>query len=235
MLLALYTWVAGVALPYLADHEASAGRRLGREGVARMKRAVRLNPYHPEYQHDLAMAALNSGPLDAERYAEAADRLRRARLLKPADYRFPLLLARLEDRFAADLFDEEGASRRASRRYAEAARLAPLDPRPALEQASNLASLGQVEEALAVAVAALRIEPHFRRARLMETGLLLRLGRLDQAAGAWRSLQQTDAALRGYRAENSYAADLIRNAPEERRRVLAALASQETAPGRERN
>jgi O-antigen ligase len=221
VMLAFFFWIGCIALPYVAHVEAEAGRAEGREGLESMRQAARLNPYHPDYQHALAMAALNSGPIDAEHYAEAADRLARARALKPIDYRFPLLLARVEDRFADVLFEDRGAAGRAADLYAEAVRLAPLDPRPALEQAAFLASRGRLEEGLAAVSAALRIEPHFRRARLMQIDLLLQLRRPKGLPEAWRALRATDEALRDYHPESTYAADLTRDAPEQRQRIVA--------------
>lgn len=222
--IALVTWTAAVLLPYLAYRDAVAARAGGRGGLARMERAARLNRYQPEYQHDLAMAAINQGRPDAPAYARAMEHLATAARLKPIDSRFPLMLARLEARLGGTLFDDPQAGERAARLYAAAVRLAPLDPRPRLEQAGHLAELGRLQEALDALRAALELEPHFRRARLLQVSLLARLDRPEAAGNAWAALRSTDAVLAEYIPDSSYAADLTRDAPQERDRLLAVLA-----------
>jgi O-antigen ligase len=216
-------FAGAVLLPYLADHEARAARRQDARGLRRMERAARLNPLHPEYRHDLAMATLNSGPPTAERYAEAALHLVAARRLKPIDPRFPLLLARLEAGIGEALFSDASAGGRAAALYAEAAALAPLDPRPLLEMAGHLARLQNHQEALEAAGAALKLEPNFVRARILEASILAGLGRAEEARAAFGRLLATEQALRGFIPESGYAADLVRGAPEERQSLERLL------------
>jgi len=222
--IALVTWSGAVLLPYLAHRDAVAARAGGRGGLARMERAARLNRYQPEYRHDLAMAAINQGRPDPPAYALAMEQLATAARLKPIDSRFPLMMARLEARLGGTLFDDPQAGERAARLYAAAVRLAPRDPRPRLEQAGHLAELGRLEEALESLRAALVQEPHFRRARLLQVSLLVRLGRPEEAGNAWEALRSTDAVLADYMPDSSYAADLTRDAPQERDRLLQVLA-----------
>ncbi len=223
---ALVIWGTGILLPYLAHRDATAARAGGRRGLERMERAARLNPYQPEYQHDLAMARINQGEADARAYAGAMDRLQRARRLKPIDPRFPVLMARLEVRFGDTLFDDPLAGERAAALYREAVRLAPLDPRPRLEEAGHLADLGRLEEALESLQAALELEPRFRRARLLQVSLLVQLERPDDTNAAWEALRVTDAVLEAYSPDSSYAADLTRDAPRERERLVALLSGR---------
>jgi hypothetical protein len=225
VMLAAYLFCVGVALPYLADREAQAAKRLGGSGLARMERAARLNPYHPEYQHDLAMAALNSELPDLERFAEAAERLERAEQLKSIDYRFPLLLARLESRLSKAQSGDESLLERATTLYARAVDLAPRDPRPLLEQAGHLSSVEDVRGALKAVTRALELEPHFRRAKILKVSILLRMGFDDEAREGWEALHETDAVLEGYRADSSYAADLVADAPHERREIDRRIAA----------
>lgn len=228
---ALVTWGAGVLLPYLADRDARLALSDGRQGLARMERAARLNPYQPEYQQNLAMAAVNQGRPDAPAYALAMEHLTLAARLKPIDSRFPLMMARLEAWLGNTLFDDPQADERAAGLYRKAVSLAPLDPRPRLEEAAHLAGMGRLEQALESLRVALQLEPHFRRARLLQVSLLVRLGRPDAANEAWLALENTDAALAAYQADSSYAVDLTRDAPRERDRLLALLADGgETGP-----
>ncbi|HEU4403532.1 MAG TPA: O-antigen ligase family protein [Candidatus Polarisedimenticolia bacterium] len=220
---AAYLFVAAILLPYLADREARAALRLGREGLQRMERAARLNPLQPEYRQALAMAALNSSLPAPERYARASLGLLEARRLKPIDDRFPLLLGRLEADVARPLFDDKSAARRATEFYREAARLAPLDPRPLLELAGWLDQNGEREEALAATAQALRLEPNFLRARILTASILLDLGRREEARGEERSLRASLLALKGYHPDSQYAADLVADDPVARERLLARL------------
>jgi O-antigen ligase len=222
-LLALQLIGGGVLLPYLAYRAATRARRLGGAGLALMQRAARLNPWQPEYRQALAMAALQSGSVDAPAYARSAGRLQQARRLDPTDYRYPLLLARLEDRFAARLFDDRSAPGRAAVLYREAARLADPDPRPLLELAGHLDHFGQQEEALGALGRALQLEPNFIGAEVLRCDILLRLGRTEEARRALQQVRQAGERLRGYRPASSYAAEIVADRPLERQRLEQAL------------
>jgi len=229
--LALAAWCAAcVSLPYLSWREATAARAGGREAWPRMLRAARLDPWNAEYHHDLAMASLNSGPPDVARYLAAAAELDEARRLDPREPRFALLRARLEARAGRALFADPSADRRAAAGYADAARLAPTDPRPRLEQAGHLADIGRTGEALVCIETALAIEPHYRRARLSQVEMLIRLERREEARAAWQELLASDRLIAGYVPDSGYAAEIVADAPA-RRRALEALLEAMAAPG----
>ena len=225
----IYLFFLAVLLPYLADHEARVARRLGREGLPRMRRAAGLVPFQPEYHHDLAMAVLNSGPLSAEGFAEAESELLEAERLKPIDYRFPLLLARVEARFAPRLFDDRAAKVRALERYHRAVRLAPLDPRPRLELAAHLVDLDRRPEALEVVREGLRLEPDFVRARILEASILLDLDRHEDAEVSLAAVRATLSALSEYFPTSGYAIEITADARPERERLEAILGGPGTA------
>ena len=204
-----------VILPYLAHREAEAARGLDRAGLQRMGRAASLNRLHPEYRHDLAMAVLNLGPIEADRYAASSRHLLEARRLKPNDYRFPLLLARLEARVGERIFGDVGAVGRANDLYRESARLSPSDPRPLLEWGGHLSSTGSPREAIEVLERALLREPHFLRAAALKVSLLLDLGDLEGARAAFQYLDSARDELSGYRPDSPYAREIVRLDQEE--------------------
>jgi tetratricopeptide (TPR) repeat protein len=187
-----------------------------------MRLAARLNPLHPGYRHDLAMAHLNSGPLDATRYAGAYLLLEEARRRDPVDPRYPLLMARLEAIAGDRLFGDPAAIEHATRLYREAAALAPLDPRPRLELARHLHAR-RPEEALAVLREALGLEPHYLRARLLEARVLFDLGRRDEARAAWQRAEASRVMLAALAPASGYAAELATDLPEFRARLRADL------------
>jgi O-antigen ligase len=232
MLLALglvYLFLLAVLLPFLGDREAANARRMGREGLPRMRRAARLVPFQPEYHHDLAMALLNSGPLSPDSLAETQSELLEAERLKPADYRFPLLLARLEARAVPRLFADPGAGERAVDLYDRSVRLAPLDPRLRVEMAALLVDLGRSERALQVVRQALQLEPAFVRARIMEGSILLDLGRRDEARAALQAAGGTLAGLPAPLPDSGYAREILADARSERERLEALLGGPATA------
>jgi len=105
--------------------------------------------------------------------------------------------------------------------YDEAVRLSPCDPRPRFEQAGFLAEQGRTEEARATLEAALVVEPHFRRARILLLDLFERDRRLEEARAGLDALLASDAALRDYVPDSPYAAEIVRDAPAERELVTA--------------
>jgi tetratricopeptide (TPR) repeat protein len=175
------------------------------------------------------MAILNLGPLSAETFAEAESELLEAERLKPIDYRFPLLRARLEARFAPRLFADRGAAERATVLYRRAVRLAPLDPRPRLELAAHLVDQGRRPEALEVVREGLRLEPDFVRARILEASILLDLGRHEDAVASLAAVRATLSALSEYSPESGYASEITADARPERERLEAVLGGRATA------
>jgi len=223
-LVTVVLWMAagGVIGPFIAWKSAVRARAAGKEGLPLMERAARLDPWNAEYHTDLAMATLNSGPPDPERYARAAIELDAARRCAPRDSRLALYRARLEARAGGGLLSDTGAGARAEALYREAAALAPTDPRPRLEQAGMLSDRGRPEEALDAAEAALAIEPHYRRARLLQIDLLLRLHRDTDLGPAFDRLAATDAVLAGYAPDSGYASEIAGDDETLRRRIETA-------------
>jgi O-antigen ligase len=216
----------GVLAPALGDRAARRARLQGAAGVGEMERAARLVPLHPGYRHDLAMAALNTPPFGVERYADAVRRLKEACRLKPIDHRYPLLLARLMAERAPRLFSAPGTDKEAAALYREAVRLAPLDPGPRLEAAAFLWTRGRPEEGLGLLREALVLEPHYVRARILETRILLDLGRQEEAERSRGLLAVTLERIEGVRPESGYGREILADSPSERRRL------EETEGGR---
>jgi Flp pilus assembly protein TadD len=176
------------------------------------------------------MAAINSGPPTAEAYAEAWRLIAEARRLKPIDPRFPLLLGRLETIAGNRLFHDRGAPGRAVALYREAIALSPHDPRPRLELGHYLIETDDLPGALAEARAALEVEPHFVRARILEASVLARLGRGAEAAAARAALEATLGVVRGFNPGSGYGREIVQDAPESRAR-LDDLLRGAPAPG----
>src|SRR6185503_16747431 len=103
---------------------------------------------------------------------------------------------------------DTGADARALALYGDAIRLAPTDPRPAMEAAGFLAARGRDAEALERLGTALAIEPNYRRARLIQIGLLAKLGRTDAARTAAAALAESDRVLASYTPDSGYAAEI---------------------------
>jgi O-antigen ligase len=213
----------GVLGPWLGWREAAAARALGAAGLRRLERAARLDPWNPWHREGLAMAALQGGPPDRERYAAAAIHLDEARRLAPREARLALLRARLEAVAARSLFPAGATAARAAALYDEAATLAPRDPRPRLEQAGWLAEQGRPRAARAALEAAIAVEPNYRRARILLTSLLEKEGEHVEARRAYDALLASDEALRDYVPDSGYAAEIARDAPEERNRAAAGF------------
>lgn len=234
--LAVTLWLTGAIFPYAAWRESGRARASGRSGLPAMRRASHLDPANAEYHLGLGMAALNSGPPTADRYAEAAEELLEARRCNPGDPRFPLLLGRLEARATRTIFvpavagdagdaGDTGGAAVAEKLYESAVGLAPRDPRPRLEQAGFLLDHGRPEDAAATLDAALQIEPNYRRARILLAATELRLGRTEEAKKTWQALLESDSTLSGYVPDSPYAAEIVADEPRERATVTAAMAS----------
>jgi tetratricopeptide (TPR) repeat protein len=89
--------------------------------------------------------------------------------------------------------------------------------------AGLLDDLGRPQEALEVIHEALKREPHFVRARILEGSLLLRLGRRAEALVSFQALDQTLGILGTWPLDSGYARDLAADAPAERGRLAEAL------------
>jgi hypothetical protein len=225
-ILLLWAWVVagGVVQPWRAWRDATAARALGEAGLGRLRRAAQIDPFNPWHREGLAMAALQGGgPPDRARYAAASIELDTALQLAPREPRLLLLRARLEGVAARSLFPAPATIDRAAALYDEAVRSAPCDPRPRLEQAGFLAEHGRTGEARATLVAAVALEPNYRRARLLLADLDERDSKNAEAAAALDALLASDAALRDYLPDSPYAAEIVRDAPAERQRITSRI------------
>jgi O-antigen ligase len=222
ILLAGACLVAGcVVRPWIAWRDAAAARAQGAAGLPRLRHAAAIDPFNPWHREGLAMAALQGGPPDRERYAAAAIDLDAARRLAPREARPALLRARLEAVAARALFPVPATIARAAAMYDEAVRLSPCDPRPRIELAGFLAEQGRTEAARATLEAALVVEPHFRRARILLLDLFERDRHWEEARASLDALLASDDALSDYVPDSPYAAEIVRDAPAERERVTA--------------
>ena len=212
-----------VVYPWVAWREARAARGLGAAGLPRLERAARIDPLNPWHREGQAMAALQGGPPDRERYAAAARHLDDARALAPREARLALLRARLEAVAARSIVPGEATMARAAALYGDAVALAPHDPRPRLEQAGWLAGIDRSGDAIATLEAALAIEPNFRRARILLTSLLEREGDPEGARRSYDALLASDEALRDYSPDSGYATEIARDSPQERQAIAARL------------
>jgi O-antigen ligase len=221
----LCAWIAaaGVVFPYLGWREAETARSLGREGLPHMRRAATLVPGDAAPHRDLAMAELQGGPPDARRYAAASIELDAARSAAPRDATLALLRARLEAIAATHLFPGGPAAARAAALYDEAAGLAPTDPRPRFEAAGYFDSQGLHEEAIDHLRDGLRLEPHYRRARLALIDLLARAGREEEARREASELGRSDRLLRDYLPDSPYAQEITADDPSRRAAIPASL------------
>jgi O-antigen ligase/tetratricopeptide (TPR) repeat protein len=221
----LCAWIAaaGVLFPYLGWREAERARSLGREGLPHMRLSATLVPADAAPHRDLAMAQLQGGPPDARRYAAAAIELEAARSDAPRDATLALLRARLEAIAATRIFPGGPAAARAAALYDEAAGLAPTDPRPRFEASGYFDSQGLHEEAIDRLRDALRLEPHYRRARLALIDLLARAGRDEEARREASELGRSDRLLRDYSPDSPYAQEITADDPVRRASIPASL------------
>ena len=214
----LCAWIAaaGVVFPFRGWREAETARALGKDGVPHMRRAAALVPFDAAPHRDLAMAELQGGPPDARRYAAAAIELDAAHADAPRDATLVLLRARLEAIAATRLFPGGPAAARAAALYDEAVRLAPTDPRPCFEAAGFLDTLGRRDAAIDRLREALRLEPHYRRARLALVDLLARAARAAEARREASELGRSDLLLRDYVPDSPYAKEITADDPARR-------------------
>jgi len=131
--------------------------------------------------------------------------------LAPGDPSAFALMGRLYARAVADFPGAgPGAIEAADTCYGEAIGRSPFDARLLLERGGFRLATGRAAAALADASAALRLEPRALAGRQLELEALLESGRVEEAAGSLRRLDEESARLRGYEPENGYEASLIR-------------------------
>ncbi len=177
-----------------------------------LEQAQRWNPYHRDYAYWLGRTmARASGRLTREHLALADGWLGRAGQIEPHDDRAEAERGLLMRRAASEaVFPAEAARRAALRRFEEAARRDPLDPRVRCYAGLVALRLGDFDRARAEAGEAARLEPNFLDAHLLAADASQRAG---DRAGAKRALARFHAAqrnLRGYLPRNQYEEDLVR-------------------------
>jgi tetratricopeptide (TPR) repeat protein len=188
-----------------------------------MRRAAILVPADAAPHRDLAMAELQGGPPDARRYARAVIELDTACKDDRHDATLVLLRARLEAIAATRIFPGGPAAGRAAALYDQAVRLAPKDPRPRYEASGFLETQGRRHAALGLLREALRLEPHYRRARLACIDLLARSGEEEEARRQASELGRSDALLHDYVADSPYAQEIAADDPARRASIPVPL------------
>ncbi|HZE88516.1 MAG TPA: hypothetical protein VE404_03160, partial [Verrucomicrobiae bacterium] len=214
-LVAVLVYGVAVAAPYAsylaAEYAAGPGR--GPQAIeAAMRISSSANPLQPFVGYERARAAMSRAPrLSPPLLERAHDAFSRAQDLAPGDPSAFALMGRLYARAVADFPGAgPGAIEAADTCYGEAIGRSPFDARLLLERGGFRLATGRAAAALADASAALRLEPRALAGRQLELEALLESGRVEEAAGSLRRLDEESARLRGYEPENGYEASLIR-------------------------
>lgn len=168
-MLLLVFFAADVA-PFMAWRDASRlpHANLSEKDRARLQRALRLNPIHPEYRLKLAEHLAAPGPhwgLDA--YASAREAAEHAARLHPSDARVLRGVARIEARACRTLFRDGSCRERVSDMYRRAEQLSRHDPTLPVELGGFLIGRGDAAGARRAAERALAIEPEAVLPRLL--------------------------------------------------------------------
>jgi O-antigen ligase len=214
----LLVFYAADAAPFLAWRETShlPRGRLSEPDRARLGRALRWNPIHPDYRLRLAEHLAAPGPrwsLDA--YASAREAAEHAARLHPTDARMLRGVARIEAYACRTLFVNRPCRARVVDAYRRAWRSARHDPTLPLELAGFLLDKRDPAGARRAAERALAIEPEAVLPRLLLAAAFIQSGSpgdLRQAAA-----QLADARERAQRwshwNENSYGRALLHPDP----------------------
>jgi tetratricopeptide (TPR) repeat protein len=191
--------VAAHGLAYIAA-ERGAQLRAARGAAFALPwlaRAETLAPGSANYAeaHAAALVADWRRSGDAAQIVAAERAMLRAVALDPGDAERRARLARLyRDLVPADPEVARRALERADRVYAQAERLDPYAVRLPFERAGILLRLGDAERAVAALRRAVALEPTFLPARLELARRFAAAGRVEEAAGEYRTINATLAA-----------------------------------------
>ena len=209
LLLAVH--LAAVSGPWLGwRHERTATGLAAsdpRAAQREIESAIRWNPFHPGYRGTRAGLIFQPGldaAADAGRIGTALLDVETARRLNARDARWALQEARLWRAAFTGLFSERSVLERALGAYADAERLAPIDPFIPLERATLHAAVGQRDEAFAAMDRALLIEPNYLRARLVRSRLAEEAGQPARAQADLEEARRRRDTLAGYRPADDY-------------------------------
>lgn len=184
----------------------------GIPALASLERALEWTPYHRDYAYRLGRtAARASRSLNLEQMAFADNTLARAAQIDPHDDRADAERGKLMMRAAAEgVIPAPSALRAAGRRFEEAMRRDPLNPRLRLSAALAALRLGEHERARDLARSALELEPNFLDAHLMAADASAQMGDDDSAHQALERFRAARRALRDHVPRNRYEEDLVK-------------------------
>jgi len=199
------------------------GGSLDASELARLERAIKLNPIHPGYRLRLATdLARDTASWNLESYADARESAEHAVRLQPMDAGYRRGLARVEAEACRSLFRDEASRGRAALRYLEAEARARYDPFLPLELAMFLIDVGDPAGARRAAERALSLEPESVLPRLVLADALLAEGG-PAAAGRAEALvaeaQEKAERWSSWAERSEYAVELLTLDPEALQRV----------------
>ena len=211
--LLVFVYAAAVLIPYSSHISYVGGVRASRPGepAAAIDHAVRLDPLNPLYVATRGELTWDRNkPLTLATLAVAHRDLAKAHRLDPGNHGYLVMLAQLHSRACFEIGATDASLARAVRYYRMAIALGRKDPRPFLELGAFLMAFGKGEEGVRLIGEAIQIEPLFLGAHLALARALLETGRRDEAADAFRRLEEVKERLTGYHPKNGYEAGLMR-------------------------
>ncbi|MCP3980408.1 MAG: O-antigen ligase family protein [bacterium] len=228
LLLAL-VYVVGDVAPYAAWRAAQGLPRPGldQSQAARLARALRFNPLHPDL-HVRRAETLSSDAASwgVDAYAAARRSAERAVSLSPRDPANHRALARVEAQACRTLFLDVASRERAFEAYERARRLAPTDPTIDLELAAFLIDTGDAVRARRAAERALATEPEAALPRLVLADALIEsLGELahDRSRSLLDDAERKAHEWSEWSHENSYAGRMLTLDSQQLGRIRAKL------------
>ncbi|MEE9218618.1 MAG: O-antigen ligase family protein [Acidobacteriota bacterium] len=177
-----------------------------------LQRALEWNPHHRDYAYTLGLtAARSSRELSLEQLAYADNSLARAARIDPHDDRAQTERGNLMMRAAAEgVVPAESALRAALRRYEEALRRDPLNPRLYLSAGLASRRLGEFDRAREFAHSAAALEPNYLDAHLLAADASQQIGEIKAARRELDRFEVARRTLRGHRPRNRYEEDLVK-------------------------
>ncbi len=198
------------------DHPVGGDRlavELGKQIILdSLQRALEWNPHHRDYAYTLGLtAARSSRELSLEQLAYADNSLARAARIDPHDDRAQTERGNLMMRAAAEgVVPAESALRAALRRYEEALRRDPLNPRLYLSAGLASRRLGEFDRAREFAHSAAALEPNYLDAHLLAADASQQIGEIKAARRELDRFEVARRTLRGHRPRNRYEEDLVK-------------------------